>query len=115
LIIPRVETPQIEKNSMSLATGVLSNAYEQRYGAHLGSPMAVLQMIQGFWVSRALYVAVALGVSDLLKDGAKSTEDLASATCSHAPSLYRVLRARGRLVCSRKMTRKDSPLRKSNS
>src|SRR5690348_17001605 len=59
----------------------------------LPAPVAMLQMIQGFWVSRAVYVAAKLGIPDLLKDGAKSSEELAEATRTHAPSLYRVLRA----------------------
>jgi len=53
----------------------------------------MLQMIQGFWLSRAVYVAAKLGIPDLLKDGPKSPEELAQATGTHAPSLYRVLRA----------------------
>jgi len=56
-------------------------------------PVAMLQMIQGFWVSRAIYVAAKLGIPDLLKDGPKSPDELAHATGTHAPSLYRVLRA----------------------
>ena len=59
----------------------------------LPPPVAMLQMIQGFWVSRALYVAAKLGIPDLLKDESKSSADLAQATGTHAPSLYRVLRA----------------------
>jgi hypothetical protein len=61
--------------------------------SELPPPVAMLQMIQGFWVSRALYVAAKLGLPDLLKDGPKSSADLAEATGAHAPSLYRVLRA----------------------
>jgi hypothetical protein len=53
----------------------------------------MLQMIQGFWVSRAIYVACKLGIPDLLKDGPKTSEELAQATGTHAPSLYRLLRA----------------------
>ena len=56
-------------------------------------PVAMLQMIAGFWVSRAIYIAAKLGIADLLKDGAKNSEALAQATGLHAPSLYRVLRA----------------------
>jgi len=55
----------------------------------------MLQMIQSFWVSRALHVAAELGVPDLLKDGPRNSEELANATGTHAPSLYRVLRALG--------------------
>lgn len=59
----------------------------------LPPPVVMLQMIQGFWVSRALYVAAKLGIPDLLKDGPKSSAELAQATGTHGPSLYRVLRA----------------------
>lgn len=61
--------------------------------SELPPPVAMLHMIQGFWVSRALYVAAKLGIPDLLKDEPKSSADLAQATGTHAPSLYRVLRA----------------------
>jgi len=54
---------------------------------------AMLQMITGFWVSRAIYVAAKLGLADLVKDGPKTADELARSTGTHAPSLYRVLRA----------------------
>jgi SAM-dependent methyltransferase len=56
-------------------------------------PVAMLQMIAGFWVSRAIYIAAKLGIADLLKDGPKNSEELAQVTGMHALSLYRVLRA----------------------
>jgi hypothetical protein len=43
--------------------------------------------------AQALYVAAKLGVADLLKNGPKHVNELATATDAHAPSLYRVLRA----------------------
>lgn len=46
----------------------------------------------GHYVSRAMYVAVKLGLADLLRDGPRSAEVLAAATDTHAPSLRRVLR-----------------------
>lgn len=55
----------------------------------------MLQMIQSFWVSRALHVAAELGLADLLKAGPRNSKELATATGTHAPSLYRVLRALG--------------------
>jgi hypothetical protein len=56
-------------------------------------PQLVLQqMIQGFQVTQCIYVAAKLGIADLLKDGPRTSEDLAQATSTHAPSLYRVLR-----------------------
>lgn len=53
----------------------------------------MLQIISGFWISRAVYVIAKLGIPDLLKSGPKTAEELAAATRTHAPSLYRVLRA----------------------
>jgi hypothetical protein len=53
----------------------------------------MLQMITGFWVSRAIYVAAKLGLADLVKDRPKTADELARLTGTHAPSLYRALRA----------------------
>src|SRR6516225_9887471 len=51
------------------------------------------QMITGYWVSRAVYVAAKLRIADRLKDGPRTAEELA-ATAGVAPRpLYRVLRA----------------------
>jgi hypothetical protein len=55
--------------------------------------LAVLQMASGYWVSRSIYVAAKLGIADLLKDSPKSCDELAAATGTNAPSLYRLLRA----------------------
>ena len=54
---------------------------------------AMFQIILNFWMSRAVYIIAKLGLPDLLKDGPKTTNELAAATNTHAPSLYRVLRA----------------------
>ena len=54
---------------------------------------AMLQMVVGFWVSRAIYVAAKLGLADLVKDRPKTADEIARLTGTHAPSLYRVLRA----------------------
>jgi hypothetical protein len=56
-------------------------------------PAVMLQMMTGYWVSQALYVAAKLGVADLLADGPRPVEELATATQTHAQSLRRVLRA----------------------
>jgi ubiquinone/menaquinone biosynthesis C-methylase UbiE len=44
-------------------------------------------------MSRALWVAAKLGIADLLQSGPKTADELAQATDTHAPSLYRILRA----------------------
>src|ERR1044071_7331898 len=56
-------------------------------------PFIMLRMISGFWISRAIYVAAKLGIADLVKDEPKTASELAQETGTHAPSLYRVLRA----------------------
>ncbi|MDX1440445.1 MAG: methyltransferase, partial [Rubricoccaceae bacterium] len=56
-------------------------------------PEALLNVLVGFWAGRAIYVAAKLGVADLVRDGPRSVEELASLTKTHAPSLYRVMRA----------------------
>ena len=53
---------------------------------------AVLRMIQGLHISRAVYVAARLGIADLPADRPRSSAQLAQLTRAHAPSVYRVLR-----------------------
>src|SRR5205807_7976187 len=53
----------------------------------------LIEMAIAIWRARALYAAAALGLADLLADGPRTAEDLAEPTKTHAPSLYRLLRA----------------------
>lgn len=55
--------------------------------------VAMLQFLGGIRVARSIYAAAELGIADLLADGPKTVEELAQATNTHGPSLYRVLRA----------------------
>ena len=52
----------------------------------------MLDLISGFWISQAIYVAAKLGIADLLQDGPKSAAVLAKQAEVHEPALYRVLR-----------------------
>ena len=61
--------------------------------AQVPPQLAMLQMISGFWISRAIYVVAKLGLADHMQEGPKTAEELAAATHTHAPSLFRVLRA----------------------
>src|SRR5690348_14130508 len=57
-------------------------------------PHAVmLDLIIGHWIARLTYVAAKLKLADLLKEGPRTVEQLATATSVQAPALYRVLRA----------------------
>lgn len=49
-------------------------------------------MVWGYRFSQALYVAAKLGIADLLKEGPKSYEELATAAGAHPGALYRLLR-----------------------
>jgi hypothetical protein len=55
--------------------------------------LALRRLLIGFQVSQAIHAAAALGIADLLKDGPRSSADLAAATSTHPPTLYRLLRA----------------------
>ena len=68
---------------------------EQNEPEKAGVPpsVAMLQMISGFWISRAIYIVAKLSLADHLRDGHKTADELAAVTKTHAPSLYRVLRA----------------------
>ena len=55
--------------------------------------LQLLNIMGGFIVARAIYAFAALSIADHLKDGPRSSEELAEATGAHAPSLYRLLRS----------------------
>jgi hypothetical protein len=53
----------------------------------------LFQMISGYWISQAIYVAAELRIADHLGDSAMPATELAERANAHAPSLYRLLRA----------------------
>ncbi len=58
------------------------------------SPVMLLrELMSGMRVTQLIYVAAKLGIADLLKDGSKSVDELASKLGAHPRALYRVLRA----------------------
>ena len=61
--------------------------------APVSPTQAVLQVIVGFWLSRCVYIAAKLGLADHVRDSPKTPAELAALTNTHAPSLYRLLRA----------------------
>ncbi len=56
-------------------------------------PQMMMRLLNGFRVTQALAVAARLGLADLLADGARSSDDLASVVGAHPDALYRLLRA----------------------
>jgi hypothetical protein len=53
----------------------------------------MMQWITSKWISKPIYVVAELGIADLLCDGPLSIDDLAEKSETHAPTLYRLLRA----------------------
>ena len=74
------------------AEPVLADDGVEPTGEERAAAAAMLQMIWGMHISRAVYVAAELGVADLLAGGPMTAAQLAQATQAHEPSLYRVLR-----------------------
>ena len=52
----------------------------------------MLQLISGFHVARALYVAAKLGVADALRDGERTCAEIAAATGAEPQALHRLIR-----------------------
>lgn len=53
----------------------------------------LMKFIVGKWISKPIYAAAELRIADLLTECPKSIEELARESQSHAPSLYRMMRA----------------------
>ena len=53
----------------------------------------MMQWITSKWITKPIYVVSELGIADLMFDGPKNVEVLADKTDTHAPTLYRLLRA----------------------
>ena len=53
----------------------------------------MMQWITSKWITKPIYVISELGIADLVCDGPKSVEALAEETNTHAPTLFRILRA----------------------
>lgn len=53
----------------------------------------MMQWITTKWITKPIYVISELGIADLMSDGPKSVAALAKKTDTHAPTLFRILRA----------------------
>src|SRR5579872_5442657 len=69
------------------------------------SPHAqLMKMSMAYGVSRLLHVAAKLNLADYLADGPRTAEELSHSTATHAPSLYRAMRA----LCDLGLFREDA-------
>ncbi|UCC84286.1 MAG: methyltransferase domain-containing protein [Gemmatimonadota bacterium] len=71
----------------------MSESAASNNSAEVDPREALLQIVNTPMLAQCLYVAAKLGIADLLKDGPRSSDELAAATQVHARSLYRILRA----------------------
>jgi SAM-dependent methyltransferase len=56
-------------------------------------PPPLFQLASGYWISQAIYVAAKLGIADILKDGPKSSSEIALASRADENSVSRLMRA----------------------
>ncbi len=75
------------------AQGKVQDKIQHKASPEIPPAAQLMQMVFGFITSQAISVAARLGLADLLKDGAKSADELAQATGAQARPLYRILRA----------------------
>lgn len=54
--------------------------------------VAIIEIVQGFYVTKAIGVAAGLNLAELLKKGEKTVTELANLTHTHEDSLYRLMR-----------------------
>ena len=79
---------QTRKNAASgLALPMLSSAGSPT------EPPPLFQLASGYWISQAIYVAAKLGIADVLRDGAKSSNQIALETGADESCISRLMRA----------------------
>ncbi|MFJ6567687.1 methyltransferase [Streptomyces sp. NPDC091292] len=61
--------------------------------AELPASVRLLQLVTAGWLAQAVSAAAELGLADALAAGPRPVADIAAATGTHAPSVYRLLRA----------------------
>lgn len=71
----------------------IGDVSHDRQGAVSGTPLQLLAMADGVLIHQALYAVAKLGVADLLKDGPRTSADIAHQLDLNEPALYRLLRA----------------------
>ena len=94
VFLQRLSDLRISQQGIKLAIQIKIFAIAKAITAMIvPAPIAMYQIICGFWVSQAIYITAKLGIADYLQEQPKTAEELATVTELHAPSLYRVLRA----------------------
>src|SRR5215472_17717887 len=71
----------------------INNPNRNRQAEATVTPMQLLARADGLLIHQALYAVAKLGVADLLKDGPRTTVDIARELDVNEPALFRLLRA----------------------
>lgn len=91
---PQTQAMALQAVTAQTAAANLPSALQvNERGAEPPPHIKLIGMAVAIWQARALYGAAELQLADLLAVGPRSAEELGQATGTHAPSLYRLLRA----------------------
>lgn len=78
---------------MTAAQSALNPEHHQPSAPAIPPQVVLTQIITSYWVSNAIHCLCEFQIPDHLADGPRSIAQLAETTGTHAPSLYRLLRA----------------------
>jgi hypothetical protein len=83
----------LDKSDILLKPGQTQMAARQEFSSLADFPpqWTLLQLVTGHYISRAIYVAAKIGIADLLGDGPRHYTELAKASDTDAPILYRLM------------------------
>jgi ubiquinone/menaquinone biosynthesis C-methylase UbiE len=96
-------TDKILERSLQLADGLCEGRNADVLPiASIDAPVKLLDLIQSHRVTAVIYVAARLGLAELLRDGARTVDELAHATVADRDALARLLVALSTVgICSR--------------
>src|SRR5215813_9772222 len=66
--------------------------FDSGKGGSMPPSLALMHLLHGATASRIINIAAKLGIADKLRDGPRSSEELAREVGAHAHALHRVLR-----------------------
>ncbi|MDT5178399.1 MAG: hypothetical protein QOJ95_2597, partial [Mycobacterium sp.] len=86
-------TPKVPPAWLLTGLGRVRSALALAARSTVPPNVALFEMIQGAWLSQAIYVAARLGINDALADGPLSADDVARRVGADPGATYRLMRA----------------------
>jgi hypothetical protein len=71
----------------------MASLMEKNGGTSMNAQQEIVKLASGYWVAQAVILAARLKIADHLKDGPRTSAELARLTGTHPQALYRMLRA----------------------